>query len=129
MKKLICVAIINLKQWNEYGQYIANGSYVKTFDSTKFANIEEAREAKALEFGIAEKPHIAVSHSNQFLPKAHKAGSGLSSEGYLVCDEKDIKQIMVNIKMYYDDADHSNEDFLFRVLRLPKKAYRKYTEK
>jgi len=129
MKKLLCVAIINLKQWNDFGQYIANGSYVKTFDTEKYASLEAAREAKALQFGMTEKPHIAVAHSNQFLPKAHKAGSGAMNEGYLVCDKDDIKQVMVNIKMYYDDVDHTNEDFLFRVLRLPHAAYRKYTGK
>ena len=129
MKKLICVAIVNLKKWNDYGQYIANGTYTKCFDMKKFANMDEARAAGELQFGMVEKPHIAVVHSNQFLPKAHKAGSGAMNEGYLVCDKDDIKQVMVNIKLYYDDVDHTNEDFLFRVLRLPKKAFRKYTGK
>ncbi len=129
MKKL-CIAVVNIKQFLDYGQYIANGTHVKVFDNTKYATIEAAREAKDIQFGITDTPNVSSVelYRNANLPKAYKTKSKRINEGYLVCAKDDIKQVMKNIGTYYNDPDNKEQAFLFSPLIVRIEAYRKYQD-
>lgn len=127
-QKIVYIAEISYSNFINFGKHICDGTYIKAFDTEKFASIEAPRQAGELLFGINDNvPTQCTIHLNEFLPKAHKTSEPTKHKScFVACFEQDAKIILPRIMAYMYDIDNKGVN-MFRLLKTPTRAaYRKY---
>ena len=128
MKKIIYIGTVGYAHYVNFISHVCEGTYEKTFDTEKFANIEEARIAKEILFGMYERPKHpkTVVHLNAYLPKAHKTHKPkVAYDCFIACFEEDKDEVLTRLINYRNDPDNAGQ-VMPDLLISPKKAYQKY---
>ncbi len=128
MEQIVYIGTVGYSHYMNYMKHVCEGTYVKTFDPSKYASLEEARIAKDLMFGtnpLNSEPLTSV-HINEYLPKAHKTNCPkVKRHCFIACKMKDVLVVKQRLITYITDSDNAGQEapILFKTV---KQGYRKY---